>query len=90
MRKAFCIILAGLSLVQPGCIFLAGDHVRTSEEVGRHHWLLFALLGVFLTLFIASSIVILVKGVSEKETPQTTAAAILMAISVVIVLLLTG
>ena len=66
MHRTRFVGLAFLMLLQSGCVFIGSDGMRTAEQVSKHHWLLFALLGVFVVLFVVSSTVMLVKGARPK------------------------
>ncbi|GEM_PF-7005614 len=94
MGKALCAILAPLILLQPGCVFIGKDGMRSSDEVSKLHWLLFTLLGVFVVLFLVSSIVLLFdegkhNTLSGRPEPNFGKTA-LFFISILMVLLLTG
>ena len=100
MRRARLIGLASLILPQTGCVFIGSEGMRTAEQVSQHHWLLFALLGVFVLLFVVSSTVMLVKASSATKNNSAgetrghhnpiPGELILLWISIAMVLLLTG
>lgn len=100
MRRTRFVGLGFLILLQSGCVFVGSEGMRTAEQVSKHHWLLFALLGVFVVLFVVSATVMLVKGASASTVndvpsangrpPPIPGELILLWISIAMVLLLTG